>query len=563
MANTDFINKYINEFLEKIYYYCLKKCSNPKQAEDLASEINYNILNALGKNFIPDNYNAWVWAIARNQYSKWASNKHKTNEIILPEDINEYDAINDDSFEETFIQAEQLKILRRELAFITTEYREILIAYYIDNKKTEEIAKSFHIPKGTVVSKLHRIRKKLKEGFEMSREFGILSYKPENIGFVMNGQDARDGVPWCFLSRMIAKNIMLACYRNPMTAEELAIEMGIALPYMDDELSKLVNSTLMKKNGDKYETAIFIVSAKAQERCYNHLASIAPELTEFAIKTVEYRVKCYEQNGVKWHEGYQSYEDMKWAMLMRRVDDLYFDVIRNHKPKKQYANIGCNGHTIRPNNGQWDLLGLENSNIQRPPFIGLHGNGETPNMTNSGYNYQFGQYKFKYENINEKTPNHLTDIQCRALVDCAKKNSQNSPISVLDELVNSGHLQKSDGIYLPAFWVQFNNELGEMNVNFTDALGKLTEEQKAEFFKLSKPAIDLLDSLYMVCREAVTQEVPVFLRDDEYQIGHTIANLMFPRESVFKEAIDSGWLTYDKTDPESAKKRMLGAYLVI
>jgi hypothetical protein len=38
---------------------------------------------------------------------------------------------------------------------------------------------------------------------------------------------------------------------------------------------------------------------------------------------------------------------------------------------------------------------------------------------------------------------------------------------------------------------------------------------------------------------------------------------MFPRESVFKEAIDNGWLTYDTSDPDSAKRRMLGAYIVI
>jgi hypothetical protein len=38
---------------------------------------------------------------------------------------------------------------------------------------------------------------------------------------------------------------------------------------------------------------------------------------------------------------------------------------------------------------------------------------------------------------------------------------------------------------------------------------------------------------------------------------------MFPREAVLKEAIDSGWLAYDKSAPEIAKQRMLGAYLVL
>lgn len=563
MAIKELVEKYTEEFLEKIFYFCLKKCSNPTQAEDLASEINCSVLNALDRDFIPRNFYAWVWAVARNQYSKWVAQIYKQHDYVFANDIGEYEIADEESFEDNITNAEHLNILRRELAFVAQEYREIIIAYYIEGRKTEEIARSLQIPKGTVVSKLYRIRKKLREGFEMSREFGVLSYKPENVGFIMNGQDGTDGSPKCFFSRMISKNIILAAYRNPMTAEELAIEMGISLPYMVDELSTLVNATLLKKNGDKFETAIFIVSATAQERCISHMTSIASELTSIAIKSIEYRKKCYEQNSVRWHEGYQSYEDMKWAILMRRVDEIYFNVIRNHKPQKQYTNTGYKGHTIRPNNGRWDLLGLETCNMERPPFIGQHGNGETPDRSNSGYNYQFSQYKFQYENIADMTPNQLSDIQGRALVDCARHKSTNSPTSILEELVETGHLKKIGGEYLPTFWVQFCDQIGEENVYYSDALSLLTTEQITEYQRLSTTAINLLDSLYNVCREAITQEIPVFLRDDEHQISHAIANMISPRGSVFKEAVDMGWIAYDASDIDSRKHRMLGTHIVI
>ena len=134
----------------------------------------------------------------------------------------------------------------------------------------------------------------------------------------------------------------------------------------------------------------------------------------------------------------------------------------------------------------------------------------------------------------------------------ARQTPGNSPVSLLDELVGYGYLQKENGQYHPTFLVQFGDKLGE-----------LTGEQKTEYQKLTAPAIDLLDSLYRICREAVMQEVPEFLREDAHQINHAIANIMFPRESVFKEALGCGWLRYDATDSESAKRRMLGAYLVI
>ncbi|GHU37609.1 hypothetical protein FACS1894105_10060 [Clostridia bacterium] len=555
MANASaegLIHEYTAEYLEKVFYFCLRKCGNVSEAEDLAGDIALAVITQLRRGIEPGNFPAWVWRIVRNRYSKWALSARKVRERFSPGDISEYEIAADGAVDDLLLRDDELRLLRRELAFVVGDYREILVAYYIDNRKTEEIAESLNLSKGTVVSKLYRIRQKLKEGIEMSREFGKLSYNPENIGFVKNGMDGNNGAPWCFLSRLLAKNIILAAYRNPSTAEDLAIEMGIALPYMEDELNKLVDSELMKKNGDKYETAIFIVSAKAQERCNQYMATIAAELSALAIKTLEFRIKCYEKNGVKWHEGYQDYEDMKWALLMRKVDDLYFEVVSRHKPEKNYPNIGYNGHTIRPANGQWDLLGLEDCKIDRPPFISEHGIGETPDYNNSGYNYQFAQYKFNYESIGEKTPVQLSLEQARVLVDCAKKTYKNHAKHMYDELLEFGYLRKEGKAYYPTFMVTFSDKLDE-----------LTEAQKVEIGEMMKPAIDLLDSHYMVCREAVTNEVPVFLREDEYQIGHAIANLMFPRGSVFKEALDSGWLYYDKSDTKSAKRRMLGACLEI
>ena len=106
----------------------------------------------------------------------------------------------------------------------------------------------------------------------MAQEFGKLSYKPEDISFICNGLFGANGEPWSFLSRALCKNILLAAYRTPSTAEELSMELGVALPYMEEELRALVDATLMKKKGDKYETNFFIASAAAQEKINAHLA---------------------------------------------------------------------------------------------------------------------------------------------------------------------------------------------------------------------------------------------------------------------------------------------------
>ena len=136
-----------------------------------------------------------------------------------------------------------------------------------------------------------------------AREFGKYSYNPENISFVMNGMVGKNREPWNYISRSLCKNILLAAYRNPATAEELAMEVGVALPYMEEELSSLVDATLMKKIGNKYETNFFIVSADAQEKIYS--ADTDQDKLN-AIKEYNSEVKAAADEAEKRGQDYMS-----------------------------------------------------------------------------------------------------------------------------------------------------------------------------------------------------------------------------------------------------------------
>lgn len=70
------------------------------------------------------------------------------------------------------IHTEQMALLRRELVFIKSDYRNTVVAYYIENKNVREIAESLSLPINTVKSRLLRAREILKEGMDMAREFG-------------------------------------------------------------------------------------------------------------------------------------------------------------------------------------------------------------------------------------------------------------------------------------------------------------------------------------------------------------------------------------------------------
>lgn len=262
------INEFAENYMEKLFYFCLKKTGNNIEAEDLTQDVALQIITALNKGTIPTSFSAWVWQIARNRYSVWAKEKHNRSESVTGSDIGDYE-IEDQSENilDEMIHTEQLALLRRELAFIKSDYRNIVVAYYIENKTVREISSTLSLPINTVKSRLLRAREILKEGMDMAREFGKRSYNPEEIVYSnICTAPGELGQPWTLMDSKLNQNIFLACYDNPMTVEELAIEVGVALPYMEDAARHLTEQTLLVKNGDKYETSFPIISREAQQK---------------------------------------------------------------------------------------------------------------------------------------------------------------------------------------------------------------------------------------------------------------------------------------------------------
>ncbi len=543
------INEFAENYMEKLFYFCLKKTGSHIEAEDLTQDIALQIITALNKGTIPTSFSAWIWQIARNRYSVWAKEKHNRNESVTGSDIGDYE-IEDESENilDEMIHAEQIALLRRELAFIKSDYRNIVVAYYIENKSVRDMALSLSISISAVQQRLHRARIILKEGMNMAREFGKLSYNPENISFINNGLHGANHEPWNYISRSLCKNILLAAYRNPATAEELAMEVGVALPYMEEELSALVDATLMKKSGNKYETNFFIVSADAQEKIYAHLRGIAPELTRAVFDTMEYNIEWSNENAPEWHEGYQSYEDMKWALLMIEADNVYFDTLKPfNKNAKDVPNIGPWGHTIRPNGGEWDLLGMESHHGDEPDFVGLSGCVSNPNEKDLP-EIMFRQFRYKYCGLEKRTPPVLTYADGQAMVAVAEGKSAEIDSTILKRLESYGYIKKSEDGHVPTIMVMRKEKAH-----------KMPDEIKAHFESLRRKATDIATRHYLFCREQIYKEIPDFLKEDVYQIDHACANIFAMRGAVLEEAIKQGYLTFDKDND----KQMLGAYLVI
>ncbi len=350
------VSSFGKEYMEKIFYFCLKRTGSVGEAEDLTSDIAVSVISALRQGKIPAAFPAWVWRIARNRYSLWAKTKHKRSCEVCGDDIAKLDPPGEASVEADYLRSEELGLLRRELAFMAKDYREILLAFYIEDRKIGDIADSLHIAEGTVKAKLFRCRNMLKEGMNMAREFGVRSYKPEEVSFSSSGNQP-SGLPWSAVDRQIPKNILLQAHNNPSTAEELSIELGIALPYMEEEIRILKDATLLKQNGKKYETNFFIADRECQMDVYQACRRDAKERGALLDKIV---TDCLDDIlALSIYRNGMPREGVKWLPFLLAADYLSRQV--------RGYDIRC---TVQRNDGgDWGFMGFEQTDMEEKLWI--------------------------------------------------------------------------------------------------------------------------------------------------------------------------------------------------
>jgi len=104
---------------------------------------------------------------------------------------------------------------------------------------------------------LFKTRKLLKEGIGMTRTLGEKSYNPGTFRLDFWGDWNKYGN---LFQRKLPGSIVLAAYYEAMTAQALSMELGVAMPYLEDEIDCLEKAGVLNKVGDKYQTDIVIIT---------------------------------------------------------------------------------------------------------------------------------------------------------------------------------------------------------------------------------------------------------------------------------------------------------------
>ena len=266
----------ISANLNSLFAFSLSRLFDKSQAEDLTHEIVCEVLKSAPNLRNEKAFFGFMWKIAENTFKRFIRNKSKS-ETGLDEAVIIGSFLNTPEME--YCADEELNLLRRELSLMSAQYREVTIEYYINGKSCVEISELFGVSQEMVKYYLFKTRKILKEGIAMNREFGEKSYNPSvfRMDYWGGGNNARY---WKIFERKLPGNIILATYYSPLTIRELSSELGVAAPYLEDELEILIRDELLIKKGDKYQSNIIVFT----DECEKEVAAVIKPICEEAAK---------------------------------------------------------------------------------------------------------------------------------------------------------------------------------------------------------------------------------------------------------------------------------------
>ncbi len=284
MNKTD-ADKIIGEYVKKLFGFAVQKTYSLSEAEELASEIVMEVYRTLLHRENIVNINGYIYKVAENVYANFIDkNRYRFSREGCSFDEMENISDNTDMTEK-LLEEETAGLLRREITYLSSLRREIIVQRYFKDKSIQDIAKQLCIPQNTVKWHLNQSRKELKKGMEKVRTTGTLGTQPIRlINMGHSGRPGSKGDTADFLARSLTQNIAYAAYHQPRTVNEIADELGVNPLFVSDEVDVLEEYGYMDKLPDgKYRTNIHInIWSEERNKIYRE---IMPKYTKlFAEK---------------------------------------------------------------------------------------------------------------------------------------------------------------------------------------------------------------------------------------------------------------------------------------
>jgi RNA polymerase sigma-70 factor, ECF subfamily len=156
----------------RVFRFISRLVADRSLAEDLVSDVFIEVWSKAGSFEGRSQVSTWLLAIAR---FKTLSAVSRRREVLGDEPAIELVEDTADTPEETVLKEDRTAQLRRCLAQMSREHREVIDLVYYHEKSVEEVAEIIQLPKNTVKTRMFYARRRLAQLLASHQDFGHLA----------------------------------------------------------------------------------------------------------------------------------------------------------------------------------------------------------------------------------------------------------------------------------------------------------------------------------------------------------------------------------------------------
>lgn len=155
------ISQLVDQHYESVFRFAYRLSGTSHEAEDISQQAFLDAQRKLDTLRDPDKVRAWLFMIVRNLYRRQIRDRVTHGEVALEVLVEPVDQKRgSDKQVEQSLDSESLQQALNELP---EEFRSVLLLFYFRELSYREIAEQLDVPIGTVMSRLSRGKKQLRE----------------------------------------------------------------------------------------------------------------------------------------------------------------------------------------------------------------------------------------------------------------------------------------------------------------------------------------------------------------------------------------------------------------
>ena len=183
-GSRDAQEKLVLAVQNRVYYHCLKTLRNEDDAMDAVQDILISMLGGLNTLRSPESFWAWLNQITCRTCCRRMARQHREVQLLAPEELLEENLDDQTSPEDALDSEENRRIIYELVDGLPETQRLCVLMYYYDEIPVKDIASILETTEGTVKSRLHYARQRIKKGVERYASQGFTLYGVSPLPFL-------------------------------------------------------------------------------------------------------------------------------------------------------------------------------------------------------------------------------------------------------------------------------------------------------------------------------------------------------------------------------------------